>query len=119
MKMTDLALTKAERKEGYGPCVAMDSDSKDKDLGPRYSYGTRISLGQHELDKLKLSVSDFKVGSELKIEATVKVIELSQNASEKNSSQRVEFQITALSMDTDDDDGPVGAVNRGIREANS
>lgn len=115
MDLTDLALSDKERKESNGPCAVTDSkDSK----GPKYSYGTRIHLGPSELKKLGWKVGDFEVGQDLRVEANVKVVELSQNASENGSSARVELQITSLGLD-EDDAGPVGAVSRGVKEANS
>lgn len=114
MDLTSIALSDKERTEGLGPC---NISGAEKDKGPRYSYGTRIQLGQAELKKLGWKVSDFEVGQELTIEATAEVIELSQNDGKNGSNSRVELQITALGLD--EDDTPEAAVSRGVRKASS
>jgi hypothetical protein len=47
--LKSLALTAEERKDFYGSPVASSPNSSD---GPKYSYGTRLDLGDAELKKL-------------------------------------------------------------------
>lgn len=91
MGMTDMKLSKEDRKDGLFPCSCDDS-------GPEYPYGLRISLRNPELNKL--GIKDLpKVGTVMTITATAEVVSTSQEDRAKGEDTRdVGLQITSLSI---------------------
>ena len=96
MAMTDLKITKAERKaekEKYdSPCVAPGMDD--------YGYGLRIRLGERELAKLGIELP--KVGTRIRLEAIAKVVEVSSNSRNDKTDRSLELQIQKLDLDSAD-----------------
>ena len=72
--------------------------------GPAYPWGTKIELNNEAMDLLGLDADDFLIGDRLKIEAKVKVCEVSKRAfqeygTEKEKyNQNVEMQITHIEI---------------------
>lgn len=80
---------------------------KEMTLGPEkrdsYPYGLRIRLGEAELKKLGMDDMP-AVGDEIELDAKVKVVSTSENASEGSKNRMVELQITHVDMGSDDDE---------------
>jgi len=73
-----------------------------KDDKPEYPYGLRICLTGPELDKLGLSLEEAFLGGIIHGHFLGKITSLSQNISEDSDSSRVEIQITALCIESED-----------------
>ena len=88
-RLADLKLTKTEKKETDGPVEVSQ--------GPDYSYGTRLSLGTAELDKLDLDASKLKLGP-VKIQAEGEITSVRSESRKDSTDQSVEIQITRLAI---------------------
>ena len=88
-RLADLKLTKMEKKETDGPVEVSQ--------GPDYSYGTRLSLGTAELDKLDLDASKLKLGP-VKIQAEGEITSVRSESRKDSTDQSVEIQITRLAI---------------------
>jgi hypothetical protein len=94
---------KSEMKEAM-PTVAGDSYYE------KYPWGLRITLNNEELEKLGIDVSDFEIETSINITAKALITSVSseQNMNEggkANTRDRLEFQITDLSIDNAEDFG--------------
>jgi hypothetical protein len=92
--LTDLARSPKNEPKGM---ATMASGTRDK-----YGYGTSISLDAEALKKLGVTELP-EVGDEYAIVAVGKVTSVSQNASEQNSSTRLEVQLTHLKLTHEDE----------------
>ena len=78
-------------------------------MRPRYPYGLRISLTQEELEKMKLDTADAFVGGICHLHALGKITSISNNEVENQEGEakqdcRVEIQIVALSIESEDEE---------------
>ena len=90
-ELVSLKKTKAEKKTG--PQLASVPGGGDD-----YSYGTRLSLGKDELEKL--GIKDMpKVGTKFKLEAECEVVSVSANAGKDHDSRDLGLQITAMCLE--------------------
>jgi hypothetical protein len=94
--LKSLELSKEDRKEDIcAPC-----DPKEDD-GPRYPWGTRISLSNPELEKLGADAA-LDVGMEVLIVARAKVTSFNANEyvddGEKKIRRSVDLQITDMAL---------------------
>ncbi len=90
-ELVSLKKSKAEKKSS-GPTALANSPQED------YSYGTRLSLGKDELEKL--GIKDMpKVGTKFKLEAEVEVVSVSANAGKDHDSRDLGLQITAMCLE--------------------
>jgi len=89
-RLADLKLTKKETKESMGI-------PEEAPQGPDYSYGTRLSLGTAELDKLDLDASKLKLGP-VKIQAEGEITSVRSESRKDSTDQSVEIQITRLAI---------------------
>jgi hypothetical protein len=101
MKLTSLKLTPKEAKtEG-----AIQAIGPDEDKGPRYPYGTRITLDTEALEKLGIDVSDYRAGQKCDVTAKCEVVGTSTRQRQGGDDrQELELQITDLSIDWDKSD---------------
>lgn len=90
-ELVSLKKTKAQKKSS-APQLASGPSGED------YSYGTRLSLGKDELEKL--GIKDMpKVGTKFKLEAEVEVVSVSANAGKDHDSRDMGLQITAMCLE--------------------
>jgi hypothetical protein len=89
-RLADLKLTKAEKKETGGMPEGVFQS-------PDYSYGTRLSLGTAELDKLDLDASKLKLGP-IKMQAEGEIMSVRSESRKDTTDQSVEIQITRLAI---------------------
>lgn len=95
MKLTDLKITKAERKEREKGMNATCGPMGDGD----YGYGLRITLNDHELKKLGID-SLPKAGKEVRLEAQALVISVRSNSSSDRGEDRaIELQLRKIGLD--------------------
>lgn len=86
-------MTSMKRPRGSMHPSAMTMPSDDEN----YGYGLCLRLENHELDALKLAMP--QPGKEFSIQATGKVTNVCESASEGNKGDRaVTIQITALAL---------------------
>lgn len=71
---------------------------------PDYPYGLRICLCSAELDKLDLDVSEAVIGGIVHLHALATVTSVSMDAGEYGSNCRVELQITAMAVESEDEE---------------
>ena len=69
---------------------------------PEYPWGLRISLCGDEMDKLNLDPSDAFVGGIVHGHFLAKITSVSASDGDYGSSCRVELQITALAIESED-----------------
>lgn len=92
MALKSMKITKAERK------------SREKSMeatpmldGDEYPYGLRINLDNDAIDKLGLKKLP-NVGTTMRLEASVRVVEVSQNSRQDRDHRRVELQIEKMDL---------------------
>lgn len=99
MKMTDMKMSKSQKKRMFGPAVVGQSSAPD------YPWGLSITLDSAALKKLGVDELP-DAGEVCMIHAHGKVTSVSESASEKGGERRVEIQLTKLSLvckDTDEE----------------
>lgn len=109
MKLTSIARTKADLKadkERYSKCEPMSD---------KYAYGTRLSLGTDELEKLGLSVKGLKVGDTFKLEAVCEVNSANVDMGTTGTRQNLSLQLTKMALEKDDD--LTSVIDKAIAEA--
>lgn len=93
------------------PMVDMEMDDEAKmdsvmpiqtDEKPEYPWGLRISLCGDELDKLNLDPSDAFIGGIIHGHFLAKITSVSASDGDMGSSCRVELQIIALAIESED-----------------
>lgn len=90
MKLTNLKLTKKEKKDTTdAPSLAGTSS---------YPYGLEVRLETESINKLGLNIQSFKIGEKVKIEADTEVIEISNNESEDGNRKTIRLQIQNLGL---------------------
>lgn len=104
-KLTDMKLSKAEKKANNEGCCISTSG------GPDYSWGLEINLDDAALKKLGVKALP-EVAGECRIVAVGKITSASMTAGEKNTSRNVRIQITKLDIDFAGDDEK--AMQRGF-----
>jgi hypothetical protein len=90
MKMADLKMTKAEKKD-TAPCAV--------DNQPDYPYGLCIRLDSASLEKLGLK-SLPKVGAKMAIQGVGVVTSVSAHESKNHDSRNVEIQLQELGVES-------------------
>jgi hypothetical protein len=100
MKMADLKMTKAQKKEMAPTAVAADS--------PEYPYGLTLRLDSGSLDKLGMSKLP-KVGAKVMVHAMGVITSVSQHESKNNDSRNVEIQLQEMGVESAE---PVTAKER-------
>lgn len=99
MKMTDMKMTKREKKRMFGSPVETN--------GSDYPWGLTLNLDAAALKKL--GVEDLpEAGEECIIHATGKVTRVSESANEKESDHSVDIQITKLALVCEEDEKAKG-----------
>jgi hypothetical protein len=93
--LIDMARSPTDSKVTQG--LAVNGSTRDK-----YGYGTSISLDSEALKKLSIKELP-EVGDEYAIMAVGKVTSVSQNASENNTSSRLEIQLTNMALTHEDE----------------
>lgn len=93
MKPVAMKRTKKEKKEHE---KRMSPEAVGENTVDDYNYGLRFSLGDEEISKLDMA--SFKVGDEMQIAGTVKVVSYSEDENENNKSKRAELLITTLGL---------------------
>lgn len=92
-KFVDMALKPSEQKDSCSPCVDFPSSM--------YPYGLCISFGNEQLEKLKLDAT-CEVGDLLHMFCLAKVTSVSKNDTTEGTQNRIELQITAIAMESED-----------------
>lgn len=102
-RMVDLALTPEESRSDYGPMpAACYPDAKDM---PKYPYGLTISLTERDLEKLGFGIDSLpEVGDMAHISAMGSVTSVSCNETEGGKKCRVEIQLRAVGVESEDDE---------------
>lgn len=100
MKLTDMKMSKAEKKES-SPCAV--------DNQPEYAYGLRLNLDNAALEKLGFD-SLPKVGTKMMVHAMGVVVEVSQHESKNHESRRVEIQIQRLGVEDEDESDELDTI---------
>jgi hypothetical protein len=107
-KMVDLKRSKEAVKKNMSPTTLGNDD---------YSYGTRLSLGDHELSKLGIDKMP-KVGDIVHVHAHAKVVGSSQHQRDGGKPERnVDLQIQKMRI-AKDAENATDAMDQGIEEAN-
>jgi hypothetical protein len=101
MKLRDMKLSKAQKKETMPMAVSADG-------GPDYPYGLRITLDSAALDKLGISKLP-KVGAKMSLQAVGVITSVSQHESKDHDSRSVEIQLQELGVESD---GPMTPAER-------
>lgn len=102
MKMTDMKMTKAEKKES-SPVPSSEYN------GPDFPYGLRLNLDNASLEKLGLDKLP-KVGAKMMVHAMGVVVEVSQHESKNHESRRVEIQLQRLAVEDEDESDELEAI---------
>jgi len=97
MKMTDMKMSKSQKKRMFGQPTVAGSP------GPDYPWGLSITLDSAALKKLGVEELP-DAGEECMIHATGKVTTVSETANEKGGERRIEVQITKLALVCEDTD---------------
>ncbi len=103
--MATLKSMKIDEKDREGQKVATDQAPES----PAYPWGLQVRLDDATLDKLGVDKLP-KVGGELMLIAKVKVVSVSQSATESYKNKSVELQITHMCLEAvpaDKDDATV------------
>lgn len=95
LKMTDMALDEEDRKDQM-PAVLSPGE------GPKYPWGLSIRLTQHQIEKLNLDYSDWKIGDMFHLHALAKVTSISEHENENSQDCCIELQITHLAGESED-----------------
>lgn len=90
MKMADLKMTKAQKKE-MAPAVGADSQE--------YPYGLCLRLDSGSLDKLGMSKLP-KVGTKVMVHAMGVITSVSQHENKNNDSRNVEIQLQEMGVES-------------------
>ena len=90
MKLTDLKLTKKERKDTAEVPSSTGTSS--------YPWGLEVRLETESINKLGLDIQSFKIGEKVRIEADTEVIEISNNMSEDGNRKTIRMQIQGLGL---------------------
>ena len=99
--MTDMKRSRKEKSETLSDMATPAMVSPDV---PDYPWGLSISMCEEELEKLGLDEKDMSVGDIYHFHALVKVTSVSSNEYENGKHCRVEFQITHLSGESEDEE---------------
>lgn len=88
MKMTDMRLSKADKKE-TSPCIASDS--------PSYPYGLCLRLDSAALEKLGIKALP-KVGAKVSVQGLGVITAVSSHESKNQDNRNVEIQLQELGL---------------------
>lgn len=102
MKLTDMKMTKAEKKEN-SPMVASEYS------GPDFPYGLKLCLDSSSLEKLGFDALP-KVGAKMSVSAVGVVVEVGQHESKNHESRRVEIQIQRLGIEDEDESDELESI---------
>lgn len=106
MAMVDMTLSKEEAKEESG-CIAPDGDM------PRYPYGLSLCLDDETLQKLGITTLP-AIGAEMTLNARVKITSVrsreTQDEKGNESESSVDMQITAMEVNTEQQEQSAAAV---------
>jgi len=102
MKLTNMEMTKAEKKES-SPVAMSDYN------GPDFPYGLKLCLDNASLEKLGFDALP-KVGAKMMVHAMGVVVEVSQHESKNHESRRVEIQIQRLGVEDEDESDELEAI---------
>lgn len=93
MKLVNLKISNGDRD-------AKNSEASLATEAPAYPWGLSINLDSDTLEKLECDVSEFKVGSKMRIMAAVEVTSVSSNETRgAGESSSVSLQITDMALD--------------------
>lgn len=92
MKLTNLKLTKKERKAAGE--VPKEAESKEA-----YPWGLSITLETESIDKLGLDLKSFKINEKIKIGAIAEVIGISNDKTEDGDRKTIRLQIQKIGLD--------------------
>jgi len=95
-KMSNMKLSKRDKKRMFGAPIAVGSS------GPDYPWGLSLTLDTAALKKLGVDELP-AAGEECMIHATGKVTRVSESANEKKTDRGVEVQITKLALISEED----------------
>lgn len=108
MQLKSLKLSKEESKKRAEPQSSSD--------GPKYPYGTCITLEKEALEKLGISLRDFKAKDGVRVEAVGYVKSIRTAEGETYGSTELTIQLTKLGVEKREKTA-LDAVSRGIKEA--
>lgn len=98
--MIDLALTPEEQADS-----GMPSGVLDESKGPVYPWGTRITFGTAEMEKLGLDVSDVSIGDVIDLRAFGSITSISTNRNvDGTDCCRVEICLEKISVESEMDE---------------
>lgn len=89
-KLVDMRMSAEEKMENSMP---YSFDQRE------YPCGLSISLGENELEKLKVDADSFEIGDIIDLRAFAKVVSISENSTDKGECCRVELQIIMLGVE--------------------
>lgn len=92
--MVDMELDDESKEDAIQPYAMPDK--------PDYPYGLRICLTHEELEKLNLDASDAFVGGMIHGHFMGRITSVSANDGENGSTCRIEIQIEALAVESED-----------------
>lgn len=95
MTLVDMKRTKKEAKEAENVSVGYEE---------QYPWGLQITLGNEELNKLKLDLKNLNVGDSVAIMAAGKVTRISISDEFKNTSKSLGIQIQKIALDFQETD---------------
>ena len=98
--LVDLALTDTEKSEQAGMVAPGILGGR----GPQYPYGTRITLCEKELEKLKLDIANASVGDMVDMRCFGTITSLSTSDGPDGPCCRVEIQIEKISVEQERDE---------------
>lgn len=106
-KLVSMEISEAEMKKRMEPATISTENT------PKYPWGLSITLDQASLEKLGVSVADYKVGEHYMLIADVEVTSLSSSESKGGmDNQSVGLQICACCLEEDSDDDTAGVVKK-------
>ena len=94
-QMVPMELTDEEKLDALLPASIKDQ--------PDYPWGLRISLTEHELQKLGLE-ADCSIGDTIHLKALARVTCISNEATDGGNKVRVELQIEQLAVENEDEE---------------
>lgn len=94
MKLSDMKLSKVQKKDMMPTAVSADS-------GPDYPYGLHITLDSAALDKLGISKLP-KVGAKMSLQAVGVITSVSQHESKDHDSRSVKIQLQEMGVGSDE-----------------
>lgn len=74
---------------------------------PRFPYGTRISLTEKELEKMKLDHADAVVGGMIHLHAMARITSVSENDTDQGKCCRIELQIEDMCVESEDEENEI------------